>query len=120
MLKKYSYLWVTLVLFVGSLAGHWTCSWFNYVNEQRDLSRPPIVTDDVIKAAMETLENWQSEFMQLIWQVAGLAYLLHVGSPQSQEGDERLEAKVDEVLALLDPKEAEKTIARLDRKYFRQ
>jgi hypothetical protein len=34
----------------------------------------------------DTLENWQSEFLQLIWQVAGLAILLHVGSPQSKRG----------------------------------
>jgi hypothetical protein len=118
--KKYGYLWVTLILFLGSVAGHWTCSWFNYVNEQRDLQRPAVVSDYVIKAATETLENWQSEFMQLIWQVAGLALLLHVGSPQSKESDERMEAKIDELLSLLDSEEGPKIIKRLDRKYFRQ
>lgn len=25
----------------------------------------------------DTFENWQSEFLQLLWQVAGLAILLH-------------------------------------------
>lgn len=38
----------------------------------------------------DTLENWQSEFLQLVWQVAGLTYLLYVGSPQSKEEDDRL------------------------------
>ena len=41
----------------------------------------------------DTLENWQSEFLQLMWQVGGLAFLLYVGSPQSKEGDERVEAE---------------------------
>jgi hypothetical protein len=118
--KKYGYFWVTLILFLSTLAGHWTCSWFNYVNEQRDLSRPVVVSDYVVKAATETLENWQSEFMQLIWQVAGLAFLLHVGSPQSKEGDDRKEEKIDEILRLMDPANGAETISRLDRKYSRK
>jgi hypothetical protein len=32
----------------------------------------------------DTLENWQSEFLQLIWQVAWLAFLFFLGSPQSK------------------------------------
>jgi hypothetical protein len=31
-----------------------------------------------------TFESWHSEFLQLLWQVCGLAYLLYVGSPQSK------------------------------------
>ena len=40
----------------------------------------------------DIMENWQSEFLQLIWQVAaaGLSILWYVGSPQSKEGDERM------------------------------
>ena len=37
-----------------------------------------------------------------MWQVAGLALLLYVGSPQSREGDERKEAKLDAILEALD------------------
>ena len=29
-LRKYSYIWVTLVLFAGSLLGHWTFGWLAY------------------------------------------------------------------------------------------
>lgn len=46
-----------------------------------------------------TFENWQSEFLQLVWQAAGLALFFFWGSSQSKEGDERLEAKVDALLA---------------------
>ncbi|MDI5979647.1 DUF6766 family protein [Amycolatopsis magusensis] len=45
-----------------------------------------------------TFENWQSEFLQLVWQAMGLAMLFYWGSSQSREGDDRLEAKVDALL----------------------
>jgi hypothetical protein len=60
----------------------------------------------------DTLENWQSEFLQLLWQVAGLTILLHIGSPQSKEGDERKEAKLDAILQRLDPENADKLNSR--------
>jgi hypothetical protein len=60
------------------------------------------VSDYTIQMLRDTLENWQSEFLQLIWQFAGLAILLYVGSPQSREGDERKEAKLDAILEAVD------------------
>lgn len=70
------------------------------------------------ETARDTLENWQSEFLQLIWQVAGLALLYHVGSPQSKEGDDRKEEKLDLILKAVD-QEGEARIKQLDRKYAR-
>lgn len=70
-----------------------------------------------------TLENWQSEFLQLVWQAAGLALFYFWGSSQSREGNDRLEAKVDRLLTErgIDPaqfeyqeeSEAEKQVGRL-------
>jgi hypothetical protein len=65
----------------------------------------------------DTLENWQSEFLQLIWQVAGLALLLHVGSPQSKEGDDRMEAKIDAILLALEPGKGERILKDIDDEY---
>ena len=65
----------------------------------------------------DTFENWQSEFLQLLWQVGGLAILLYVGSPQSKEGDDRMEAKIDEILRKVDPQNAERIIQTLDDDY---
>jgi hypothetical protein len=45
-----------------------------------------------------TFENWQSEFLQLLWQAGGLAFLLFWGSSQSREQEERIEAKLDRLL----------------------
>lgn len=45
-----------------------------------------------------TFENWQSEFLQLVWQAAGLAFFYFWGSSQSREQTDRIEAKVDALL----------------------
>ena len=118
--KKYSYLWVTLVLFLGSMIGHWMFGWFAYVHDQEAHQQSVKVSEFVVQTMRDTFENWQSEFLQLIWQVAGLAFLLHVGSPQSKEGDERKEEKLDRILAAVDAKNAERIIRELDAKYPRK
>jgi len=51
--------------------------------------------------------------------VGGLALLLYVGSPQSREGDERKEAKIDEILRLVGRDEGDKIIAKLDCDFHR-
>lgn len=119
-LVKYSYVWVTLILFLGSLIGHWLFAWFAFVSEQQAHGQPIIVSEYLIEVLRDTLENWQSEFLQLIWQVAGLAFLFYVGSPQSKEGNDRLEEKVDEILQAVNKTDGEKIIKHLDRKYSRK
>jgi hypothetical protein len=115
--KRYGYAWVTAGFFLFSLAGHWIFGWFAYVDEQRAHNQPIEVSSYVTEMARDTLENWQSEFLQLLWQVGGLAFFLFIGSPQSKEEDDRLEEKLDAILRKLDPADAERVIAELDRKY---
>ena len=79
--KKYGYLWVTLILFSGSIIGHW------YYGFQTGNTLGENLRD--------TFENWQSEFLQLIWQVGGLTYLWYIGSPQSKEEEERNKVKLN-------------------------
>jgi hypothetical protein len=116
--SKYGYLWVTLALFLLSFAGHWIFGWYAFVAEQAEHGQSPEVRDFIIQASRDTLENWQSEFLQLIWQVTGLALLYHIGSPQSRDGDDRMEEKIDLILHAVD-KNAKAEIARLDRAYHR-
>lgn len=47
-----------------------------------------------------TAENHQSEFLQLAIMVVFTTYLVHKNSPQSRDGSDRLEAKVDELLRM--------------------
>jgi hypothetical protein len=65
----------------------------------------------------DTMENWQSEFLQLMWQVGALSFLWYVASPQSKEGEERKEEKLDLILRRLDPQNAEQLLKELEQKY---
>ena len=94
-----SYLWATLVFFAFSLLGHWFFGWRSFVHEAEARGQPAAVGEYMDEMARDTFENWQSEFLQLIWQVCGLALFLYVGSPQSKEGTERVEAKLDYLLS---------------------
>lgn len=118
--QRYGYLWVTLVLFLGSLAGHWIFAWYAYQDEARTHGQSPEVGEYIVETSRDTLENWQSEFLQLMWQVAGLALLFYIGSPQSKEGDDRKEEKLDLILKAVDPDGAAAAIQRLDTKYVRK
>ena len=115
--KRYGFAWVTGGFFLISLAGHWLFGWFAYLQEQQGLGQPVTAGGYAVEMMRDTLENWQSEFLQLLWQVAGLAILLHVGSPQSKEGDDRIEAKIDEILRRVDPKGAQRIIDEIDDAY---
>lgn len=115
-MRRYGFLWTTLALFLLSVVGHWVFGWYAYTQEARAHGQTVDGGGYAIEMARDTFENWQSEFLQLIWQVGGLALLLFVGSTQSKEGHERLEAKVDELLARLG---ADETRRQLDREFER-
>lgn len=117
MIKKYGYLWVTIGFFLITVIGHWFFAWSSYVDEQNEHESEIKFGDYMQQTARDTLENWQSEFLQLMWQVAGLSFLLYVGSPQSKEGDERKEEKLDAILKAVDMKSASKIIKELEKKY---
>lgn len=116
--RNYGFAWVTLAFFLFSLVLHWIFGWFAYVNEQSTWGEPADLPGYLVEMGRDTFENWQSEFLQLLWQVGGLAILLHVGSPQSKEGDDRMEAKLDAILIHLVPEKAEKIIEHIDDHYM--
>lgn len=119
MFKSYAYAWITLGFFLVSFALHWTFGWIAYVDEQRALGQAVEVSGFLVEAGRDTFENWQSEFLQLLWQVVGLAYFLYVGSPSSKENDDRMEAKIDALLQLVGKERGEQMIAELDERYLR-
>jgi GH25 family lysozyme M1 (1,4-beta-N-acetylmuramidase) len=115
--RKRGFLWITFLFFVVSLAIHWTFSWFSYAEQQIEHNQPIELSGYFNQTMRDTMENWQSEFLQLMWQVAGLSFLLYVGSPQSKENEERLEKKLDAILQKLEPEKAQKIIEQLKKEY---
>lgn len=115
--RRYAYGWLTVGLFAFSLLGHWLFGWWAYVNEQLQFHHPVQLSDYAVQMTRDMFENWQSEFLQLLWQVGGLAYFLYFGSPQSKEGDERQEAKLDALIRLVGQERSEKLLAQIEAKY---
>lgn len=119
-MRRYGYAWVTLAFFLFSLALHWIFGWFAYVDEAREHAQAPQIAAYAIEMGRDTFENWQSEFLQLLWQVVGLAYLLYVGSPSSKENDDRTEAKLDALLQLVGREKGEAIIRQIDERHDRR
>lgn len=118
-MKQYAYAWLTLGFFLVSFLLHWLFGWKAFVDEQHALHQPVEVGGYLVEMGRDTFENWQSEFLQLLWQVVGLAYFLYVGSPSSKENDDRTEAKIDELLKLVGKEKGEQLIKELDEKFLR-
>ena len=117
-MKKYAYAWITIAFFLISIIGHWVFGWYAFVDEAAEHAQQPQFSAYLVEMGRDTFENWQSEFLQLLWQVVGLAYFLYVGSPASKENDDRMEAKIDELLRL-HGETGEALIAELDHRYMR-
>jgi hypothetical protein len=67
----------------------------------------------------DVFENWQSEFLQLLWQVVGLAYFLYIGSPSSKENDDRMEAKIDALIRINAGEDGDRLVKELDHLFAR-
>ena len=116
---KYAYAWITVGFFLISFGLHWLFGWYAFVNDARDHAQNPDVSAYLVEMSRDTFENWQSEFLQLLWQVVGLAYFLYVGSPSSKENDDRVEAKIDALIRMNDKQGGEKLLKTIDEKYMR-
>ena len=118
-MRKYAYAWITVAFFLVSIAGHWLFGWYAFVDAAAEHGRQPEIGAYLVEMGRDTFENWQSEFLQLLWQVVGLAYFLYAGSPASKENDDRTEAKLDALIRLQAGERGEAIIADIDRRFLR-
>ena len=51
----------------------------------------------LVEFSQSTMENWQSEFLQLFSFVLLAALLIHRGSSESKDGDERMEQALQRI-----------------------
>jgi hypothetical protein len=95
-----------LTLFLVSWVAHGVTEWQVFTDEQRAHGEEPAAGDFMSEFAQSTLENWQSEFLQLFAFVTLAALFIHKGSAESKDGEERLEAavhRIEEKLGTLPP-----------------
>jgi hypothetical protein len=97
-----------MILFFTTWVAHGISEWQVYTDEQRAHGEATEVGDFVTEFSQSTLENWQSEFLQLFAFVVLAALFVHKGSAESKDSDEKVEAslrRIEEHLGTL-PREA--------------
>ena len=95
---------VLVVLFFVTWIAHGITEWQTYTDEQRGHGQEVSIGDFASEFASSTLENWQSEFLQLFSFVVLAAMYIHKGSAESKDGDEKMEAplrRIEEKLGTL-------------------
>ncbi len=105
--RDYALGWVLLGLFLIFWIGQTLVGWREFMAEQAAHGEGAAVFGDggyVWNWARTTLENWQSEMLQLFAMVALTSVLIFRGSPESKDGDDemketlaRLERRLDEL-----------------------
>lgn len=102
--KDYGLSITLFVLFFVSWVGHGFYEWRVLVSEQKNHGQVINTGDFFNEFSKATLENWQSEFLQLFTMVVLTAHLSHKGSPESKDSEEktenalaRIEKKVDRI-----------------------
>lgn len=96
--KAYSFGLVTGAFFLLSWLGQLVFQAISFRNEAAEHGSVFSWAEFWPDFLSSTFENWQSEFLQLVWQAAGLMLFYFWGSSQSREGEERTEAKLDALL----------------------
>ena len=78
-------------LFLTTWFAHGLAQWQTYTDEQREHGQPTEVGDFTSEFLQATLENWQSEFLQLFSFVVLASLLIHKGSAESKDSDEEMQ-----------------------------
>jgi hypothetical protein len=85
------------VLFFGSWIAQFFVQMIQFGNEAREHGQSFSMSEywpDFWKA---TLENWQSEFLQLLTFVVLTAYLIHRGSAESKDSDDEMQETLNRI-----------------------
>jgi hypothetical protein len=95
-----------MILFFTTWAAHLIAEWQVFTDQAASHGSRPKLGDFVAEFAQSTLENWQSEFLQLFSFVVLAALFIHKGSAESKDGEQNLEAslrRIEEHLGTLPP-----------------
>ena len=83
-----------MLLFFSTWVAHGIAQWQTFTDEQREHGEEAEVGDFLADFAMSSLENWQSEFLQLFAFVTLAALYIHKGSAESKDIEEKIEASL--------------------------
>jgi heme/copper-type cytochrome/quinol oxidase subunit 2 len=85
------------VLFFISWIAHGFVQWEDYSEQQKEHKEQPTIAGFVVSFGESTLENWQSEFLQLFSFVVLSALLIHKGSAESKDSDDEMLERIKRI-----------------------
>ena len=103
--KNYNLSIVLFLLFLSSWALQTWTGWHKFADEQKQHGQTAQWFGDggyVWEWGSATMENWQSEFLQLFTFVVLTAYLIHRGSHESKDTDDEMMAMLKRIERRLD------------------
>ncbi|WBQ03511.1 DUF6766 family protein [Kribbella sp. CA-293567] len=100
--RRWGAVYVLAVLFLGSWIGQFFTQLSEFRGDQEEHGQAFLWADYLSNFFASTFENWQSEWLQLVFQAILLLGAKHIIFRVDAEDMERLEAKVDKLTAQLD------------------
>lgn len=98
--RDYSLSIVVGALFVASFVLHAIFGWFQYAADQSSHgARAALWGDDgyAIYFAEWTLQNWQSEFLEVLILIILTTYLIHKGSHESKDSQDKMQRAIERI-----------------------
>jgi hypothetical protein len=92
--REFSLGLILMIMFFGTWLAHGITEWQTYTDQQHEHNQPVEAGDFVAEFSQSTLENWQSEFLQLFSFVVLAALYIHKGSAESKDSEEKIEASL--------------------------
>lgn len=96
-LRRWGAVYVLILLFLGSWLGQFFTQLSEFRSEQRTLGAPFSWSEYLASFFSSTFENWQSEWLQLVFQAVLLLAAKHLLFQADAEDLERLERKIDHI-----------------------
>jgi hypothetical protein len=96
-IRRWGAVYILLLLFVGSWLGQFITQLAEFTSTQEQHGRPFQWGEYLHEFFASTFENWQSEWLQLVFQAILLLGAKHLIFKVDAEDLERIETKVDEI-----------------------
>ena len=93
---------VFVIMFVGMFVAHAVVNWTSYAQDEREHHERPTASGYLVDFSENTLQNWQSEFLQNLSFIVLAAMLIHRGSAESKDSEEQIQAALERIERRLD------------------
>lgn len=100
--RNYNLTIVAGVLFLATFAAFAAIEWSDYEHEAERHGEKAAFGSFLTRLGAFTLENWQSEFLHIFVFVLMTAFLVHKGSAESRDSDDRIEETLERIEQRLD------------------